>query len=709
MKILIFFRKPSSWLIIYLLVLTGFGFIYANSLGSPDPMGIDALTSSQQTGEKVSISVQGFGLDGLPAYLTLDSSNRRAIVGNIPIAGNVIDIEIVNEQIYVVTQRKGISVFNLSDPLSPVLDMKLQAERGWRSDYGENFLYISTYSNGLLIYPVPREKSPRRIAGTAISSIHRGNQVFVAGGNEGLSIYEFLYDSKWNDHSRLLGRLSLPGFTVDLSLLGNFLIAASRAGGLHLIDISDTEKPQLVQTISEQKIYERVWMVGDIVYASDRDRQLDLFSLTEGQLTLVGHLSLVGNVQDYLLDGERLYLTEASFGVSALDVSDPVRPRRIGFVGTPGRPKGLAQYEGHLYVASSSQGVQIIDKNRFEPLKVAASFDTSGNAFDLVLNGRWIYVADSEGGLQVIDRSERSNLKKVASFPTEYRALALAKAGNIIFVKLFGHGLILVDVSDPLKPSFVSQFRPDLSFSDLLVQGETLYASSVAGKLFKIDVSDPVSPQVVESIDLPGKPRRIAQIGNDIFIAAEKAGLLVVRFTPGAPGRHISSLTRPWPMLNFSQAKGIATRGKYAYLLQGVDGLQIVDISKAERPKEVEFIPLPDRGLSISISETYVVVSTRRSGYYFIDISRPDKPRLAANIYLPRSTGKFVIEDDYLYATSQTNGIYVVPLPIKNLKISSGPSAESFTFNQPQLPGWYDLSVSGGKTFVSAASVLEVE
>ena len=149
-------------------------------------------------------------------------------------------------------------------------------------------------------------------------------------------------------------------------------------------------------------------------------------------------------------------------------------------------------------------------------------------------------------------------------------------------------------------------------------------------------------------------------------------------------------------------------RGSYAYVIPDAEGLQVVDISQPEKPKEAIFFPLPARGLSIGLSEDFAVVSTKWNGYFFIDISRPERPQLAANIYIPRGSSEFKLEENRLYAASQSFGINVIPLPLKNIGASRF-SDHALTFEKPQFPGWYDLSVGGGKKLVTVASALKVD
>ncbi len=97
-----FVTRPLFWLAVYIFTLVCFGLIYINSLGMADPLYLTAVTTSSAD-EVVTASVQGLGLNNLPAYLTLDTSNRRAVVGNVPVARSAADIEIVGDQAYVVS------------------------------------------------------------------------------------------------------------------------------------------------------------------------------------------------------------------------------------------------------------------------------------------------------------------------------------------------------------------------------------------------------------------------------------------------------------------------------------------------------------------------------------------------------------------------------------------------------------------------------
>ncbi len=699
---------PLCGLLLYLMVLLGFGLVYARSQHRRPVMQLTGVTRLPQRNGMVELSIRGFGLDKkLRAHLVLDAANRRAIAGNLPIWGQAVDIEIVGDRAYVVSPEEGVKVFDLALPTEPEqLSGIRKRARYMRVNIDEENIYLSSMSRGLAVYG--REGMDLRYkldpVGGSFSSIHRGQRLYVASGKSGLSIFDI--SSKID--ARLLGRLPLPGITSDLVFYKGYLLASSKTGGLHLVDIRNASHPRLLQTISAQKSYVKVAVVGDFVYVADQDLRLDIFRLSQaGTLVLQSSLSAFGSVRDFLQDGQRLYIAESSYGISVLDISDPAMPQRIGYVGTPGEPGGLALYGNYLYVASSSQGVQIIDTRRFTPRRLSAAIDTPGGTNDIALDGRWIYVADGDAGLQVIDRGDMENLKLVAHLPTRSRATHLVTARDMLYLAVKGRELLVVDVRNPLLPRLVSRLALPVDLSDLAIRDTTLFASSFSKKLLRIDISDAAHPRILESLDLPGKAWRIALVGDDVFIAAEKAGLQIARFLPGKPGRLIANLTRPWPMTAFAASLGIAVRDGYAYLVQGEEGLQIIDIGNPEKPREVGLVKIPGQSLDICLSKNFAVLSNRWNGYYFVDIRRPEHPFLAANIYHPRTKSGFKTEGDRLYATGRKNGVSVLPLPIPKTSIL-GSADLSLVFNEPLHPGWYDLSISDGKKLETVSAVMEV-
>jgi hypothetical protein len=425
-------------------------------------------------------------------------------------------------------------------------------------------------------------------------------------------------------------------------------------------------------------------------------------------LNYVSSLPLYGNANAFLLEGDRLYVAESSYGVSSLDVSEPSRPLRVGYVGTSGEATGLALYRGKLYVSCSAQGVQIFDRDKFETRKFYRTATIPIDVVDISIGQDRIYAAQGLEGIQILDRNSPRYFTVLGKLAVDGNISALVQKGNLVFAIVETRGIVIADVADPKNLQLLGYFKSDIHFSHLAVRGSELFACSRDGKLARIDIAVPAEPRLEEVIDLPGRAWEIALEDDNVFIAGEKPGLIVVRCKPGEPGRILADLGRPWPMNEFSAAISIRIQGKYAYLVQVEEGLQIVDISQPETPREIAVVKLPGNSRRIALSEDFALISNRWNGYYAVDISTPDNPRLAARIPFPRNTSGFLIEGGRLYATGRTNGITELPLPQKGIR-SRERAGDTFTFSKPDLPGWYDFHLSDGNKIVTAVAAIKVE
>lgn len=706
MNIRPYLNLTFSGFVIYLILLGIVCVVYVRSEIEPEDINLTGVSLAMQKDNTLAFSVRGQGLGrDVSGFLALDAANHNAIVASLPVWGQAIDAMVVGQKLYVVKLNEGARSYDLTVPIAPEAGISF-GKRPWDVTADADRIYLSDLTSGISVYNAAKNMSLYQIdsKGTSFKSVlHRGH-LFVAEGEGGLSIYDVTGEGP----PQHLITMPLPGVAVDLAVNSNRLFVACGASGLHVIALNDITHPRLIQTIAPRKHYDRVNIFNNVVYASDSDKMLDVFGLSpQHKLMLQSSLPLLGLVKDIVSDGSRIYLSEASYGVSVLDIKDPLHPERDGYVGTPGETAGLALYDQYLYVACRTQGVKIVD-TRLLARRDLPALNTPGRTESLLFDGRWMYVTDGPDGFKVIDRSDIDNLQVAARVKTEFAAIHLAKSGDILFVSQLLGDLLLFDVHSPLEPRLISRLRLENDISDMLVRGTDLFTISLSGKLLRIEFADPQHPMVAETLDLPDRALRIDLKDNDIYVAGMHAGLLVVRFEPGMSGRIISQLVRPWPMSEFVSALGVAVLGDFAYVVQGTEGLQIVDISDPQQPEEVAFVKIPGQNLDIVLSGQYAILSNRWLGYFFVDIQQPDKARLVANIFQPRVKTGFQVENGLLYSPSVSSGISVIPLPQKHIARQSRTDL-TMTFAKPEYPGRYDLYLSDGRELLKEASVVEIE
>jgi hypothetical protein len=161
----------------------------------------------------------------------------------------------------------------------------------------ENFAYVPDDTSGLRIIDVSNASSPTIVATVPCSTPNesftgvciRSPYAYVSSGLSGVKIYH-MTDPKT---LALIGSYAKPNSYLQaraIAVAGNYAYLPSSAdnGALYIVSVVDPAKPSLVAEFQSGKIFTDVFVVGDIAYATG--------------------------------DG---------FGVIALDVSDPSRPRAL--------------------------------------------------------------------------------------------------------------------------------------------------------------------------------------------------------------------------------------------------------------------------------------------------------------------------------------------------------------------------------------------
>ena len=171
--------------------------------------------------------------------------------------------------------------------------------------------------------------------------------------------------------------------------------------------------------------------------------------------------------------------------------------------------------------------------------------------------GGLAYVADRTNGLIILDiTTDPSNPTIVGSFDTHGFARRISVIGERAYLSDDGEGLIILDVSDPTEPVRLGGYYSPTELRKMKKIGDLLYVSDAWNGFTVLDVSDPHSiPIVVGIYQTPDSHSSITLQGN-------------------------------W---------GIDVRNGLAYLSEGRNGFEVVDVSDPQNPVSVGALePWPD-------------------------------------------------------------------------------------------------------------------
>jgi hypothetical protein len=104
----------------------------------------------------------------------------------------------------------------------------------------------------------------------------------------------------------------------------------------------------------------------------------------------------------------------------------------------------------------------------------------------------------------------------------------------------------------------------------------------------------------------------------------------------------------------------VAIRGKYAYVADGLKGLQIIDISTPENCALIGSCATRGDAQSVTVVGNYAYIADHISGMHIVDVSDPTAPTLVATYaYVPESDGLTVV-GNYAYIAGGATGLLIL-------------------------------------------------
>lgn len=216
----------------------------------------------------------------------------------------------------------------------------------------------------------------------------------------------------------LLGELKLPGPASSISVSEGFAGVAGWAGSMCWVDVRNPSQPRLVTSLETGGGAQKVVVAGEFGYAADFGGKLDILDLRNPETPVVGaSLDFGGQAWSVTVSGDLAYVAGQE-GIGVVDVSDPIRPHRVGMLARPGNAPvlDLQENQGFLYISESLGGITIADVRDPAHPKVAGSMEAILSA-KLVLEQNRLWLGGGSDGLRWADISDPFNPRQELSIP----------------------------------------------------------------------------------------------------------------------------------------------------------------------------------------------------------------------------------------------------------------------------------------------------
>ena len=280
--------------------------------------------------------------------------------------------------------------------------------------------------------------------------------------------------------------------------------------------------------------------------------------------------------------------------------------------------------------------------------KIIASIETPGFAKDLSIIDKIVYIADTNG-FRIIDVSNPISLKIVGSLDLDgFSYDSLAVVNQTVYLSGFDRGLQRIDVSDIYHPKVIDLFETNYPVDSITGMDNKIYATS-AFDLSIIDCNLPV-PEIFAKAQMNSWWEYVKNLSPIEKSVIEKydSSLLI---------RHAQNIS--W----WEYVQNLSIIEKTAYILDAYDYLHIYDISEDNNYEEKSNKKLSWYSMGMDINGRIAYVGCRENGIQIIDVSDSCKPTIIDYLNPPGTIAELKIADNKMYIFDGTIGFGILQLP----------------------------------------------
>ncbi|NUO19269.1 hypothetical protein HUU59_07490 [bacterium] len=443
--------------------------------------------------------------------------------------------------------------------------------------------------------------------------------------NAALSAYDLLND----DPFTIIPTLSMIGVSFVAGCLNHVAIARSPFNTIGIYSASPNSGFTLIDTFSLPENPIDIQSIGDYELALCRDG-LQLFSVTDSNITLHWFFSFPGNCRSMRLEGDRAYVRfnypSGFTHISILDLSDPLSPDSIG---------------------------------NFRAYGATALFDVHNNI---------VYVPQLYPGYAVFeyDVTSPDSAIEINRIQSPGPGLNFAMLDSLLYVGGTGGPSGIWSIADPLHPLLVGRaFDPGGSYETCIANGRGYVASD--DDYWVYDMSSPLAPIFLGRGEPDGWPECAApgvvgctdgiygenQFGQNRYRELDNVKNLEVYdsiMVVSANGINILENVE-WQTIGYTPTPSwdVRKRGGIIYSASNTAGLKVIDATDLSNPVLINSIPIEGETRQLELQDNILMTCSRAGGVRFWDVSIPESPQLIGMYESGNSAEDVVLIDTVAY------------------------------------------------------------
>ncbi len=424
-------------------------------------------------------------LDGTLYVLDLNSIGLP-VVATYPLLGNettYYGMTSFNNRLYVSDPFYGIEIFDVSNPLNPVLLGSYETSCN-DIKYFNGYVFVPD-GTGMVIIDVSDPANPAFVSEYEGVG-HVSSDLKVSESYCYLLTAVGLYVLDVSDPTLpvLVGiNQPLAGVDLHLEFKGNYAYVTNYIEGLRAVDISDPTNPVTVDN-SSPAYFNRLALDGNYIYVADDQYNLKIFDISNpASLIEVGSLNFP-TPNDFTTGISALngyvYVAQYDAGLKVIDVSDPTQPTQVATYTQNVELTHLDAQGNYVYACDQFQVTNRIDIfDVTDPLNpeivgVKTFSDPPPRASKNFVFGDVLLVADGfDPYLTVLDVSNPSQPFQISTQMVPDEVWRVDATENYFFVATYDAGLHIYENPYGIVPVELTSFTASVSGNSVQLTWET--------------------------------------------------------------------------------------------------------------------------------------------------------------------------------------------------------------------------------------------
>ncbi|MFO1458325.1 MAG: hypothetical protein U1G08_02880 [Verrucomicrobiota bacterium] len=490
----------------------------------------------------------------------------------------------------------------------------------------------------------------------------------------------------------LLGSVALGGDAVNLYAVGTTVYVAQQSTGLRVVDASNPSAPVVVGTFNTSGLAQKVWVSGSIAYVADGPSGIHVLDVSNpSDIRRLGGVRTTASAIDLAVAGTTVFVALGGGGFQVYDAADPAVLRRLASVATEGMVNRVVVSGDRLLLVDTADGLVAFDvRTPSAPVRVGAT-PLSGGVTDLAVSG----------ALAAVSSGDRARMFDVsgpgAPIPAgslDHASWSVILSGDVAYGIDPGSGLQIYRLRVGLRQTLDWHGFP----TNVLPVHVPLPITITSSSGLPVDIRVSESPATLDSgtVTVTGFGTVVVEAGNagsdthTPVLERRRFNVPLATFSPvgnlrtdnyankvqvvdslayvadGLEGLQIMDVHNPEVPVRLGRLKlagdtrDLHVQGNLVYAACAAAGLQVVDVSHPELPALVGGIPTGGMAVAVTVVGSTAYVADANAGLVLVDVSTPASPVVLAKLSLPGEASGLHVVDSLAYVACGFGGLSVV-------------------------------------------------